>query len=77
MKRTMLVSVAVAFMFLAMGCSAITDFDKPKDAGPDAGGLHSIDANLSNVVSVTLMGNNGELTLSLTNPLPQADDTAL
>ena len=77
MKRTMLLTVAVAFTFLAMGCSAITDFDEPKDAGADAGTLYSIDANLSSVVTVTLMGNSGELTLNLTNPLPQADDTAL
>jgi len=77
MKRTMLLLVAVAFAFLAAGCSAITDFDEPKDAGPDGGGLYSIDANLSSVVTVTLLGNNGELALSLTNPLPQADDATL
>jgi hypothetical protein len=77
MKRTTLFTLAVAFMFLAAGCSAITDFDKPKDAGPDGGGLYSIDTNLSSIVTVTLMGSSGELTLSLTNPLPQADDATL
>jgi len=74
----MLFTAAVALALLAMGCTAITDFDKPKgDGGTDTGGLYSIDDNLTMVVSVSLMGNNGELTLSLINPLPAADDTTL
>ena len=77
MKRTMLTTIAVALAFLVMGCTAITDFDKPKDAGPDAGTLYSIDHNLTDVVTVTLMGTAGELTLQLTNPLPEADDATL
>lgn len=77
MNRTMLMTIAVALGFLVMGCTAITDFDKPKDAGVDGGTLYSINANLTNIVTVTLMGNSGELTLQLTNALPQADDATL
>jgi hypothetical protein len=69
--------MAVALAFLAMGCTAITDFDKPKDAGVDGGTLYSIHANLTDIVTVTLMGTAGELTLQLTNPLPTADDATL
>lgn len=77
MNRTMLITIAAALGLLVMGCTAITDFDKPKDAGVDGGTLYSINANLTNVVTVTLMGTSGELTLQLTNPLPQADDATL
>lgn len=77
MKRTMLFTVALALGLAASGCTAITDFDEPKDAGPDGGGLYSIDANLSTMVTVTLTGNAGALTLQLTTALPQAEDATL
>lgn len=78
MNRTMLFTVALALGLAASGCTAITDFEKPKDAGPDAGGLYSIDDNLAAaVVTVTLTGNAGALNLQLTTPLPAADDAIL
>jgi hypothetical protein len=74
----MLLTIAVMLGLVASGCSAITDFDKPKDAGADAGGLYSIDANLATYVEVTLQPTNtGEMLLQLTNPLPTADNPVL
>jgi hypothetical protein len=72
----MLLTLAAVLSFPVMGCSAITDFDEPKDGGT-AGALYSINNNLSSVVTVSLMGNTGELSLTLTNPLPQADENTL
>lgn len=77
MNRVTLFSLAIVLGLAATSCSAITDFDEPKDAGPDAGWLYSINNNLTATVAVTIAGMDGELILQLTEPLPEASDAEL
>ncbi|MFO8071887.1 MAG: hypothetical protein R6V85_08430 [Polyangia bacterium] len=77
MKKAILTIVAIASLAALAACTVITDFDEPKDAGPDAGDLYSIDQNLATSIEVTLISENGELTMSFAEQLPQADDDTL
>jgi len=63
------VFLAAAMMLALSACTAITDFNMPKD-------LYDLDANLPATITVTLAGDGtGSLTLNLTEPLPGDEGT--
>jgi len=63
------VFLAAAMMFALTACTAVTDFEMPKD-------LYDLNANIPADITVTLAGDGtGSLTLNLSDPLPGDEGT--
>ena len=76
MRQTLFLALVFSLACCGLGCTLITTFDDPRDGGMNH--PYSLDENMEESVSVDLLENgNATITLPLTSPLPDSDDTDL